>query len=446
MEHTGMVTRRTVLRTGGVAAATGLAGAAAGCGGSVDPASQQIAGPKEVAWSSYEIGLPEQQAWDQQFRLAESTLGVKITNVWEPQLDYWTKRQAEYAAGSANLDAMINSLSWVVSGGLSGLFVDHTEYLRRDKVDTRQYYKADLESWSWKGKQWGLPMQAGGEVVMYNKSLFDAKGIKYPSKDWTYDEFLETCKRLTDAASNKFALLIGQNGIHYMAGTFILNFGGKRLNEAKDKALYGDDPKSIQGTTLNVDLHTRYRVTPTAEATATLPPRVRAFEAELVAMEINGIYRYTSARPALGAAKLDFAPPPKGPTGIQTATVAGDGWSILSLAKAKDAAWRVLRWLHTKEGMSGPALPVLSWPALIPVANSPAWLDQFKGTRIAEATRVWETGGHDLTSLPEGATANTTMNGPLNDALAGKIATVDAMRESARALNELFGRRPAAWR
>ena len=139
-------------------------------------------------------------------------------------------------------------------------------------------------------------------------------------------------------------------------------------------------------------------------------------------------------------------PAPKGPTGIQTATVAGDGWSLLALSKAKDAAWRVLRWLHTKEGMSGPALPVLSWPALIPVANSPAWLDQFKGTKIAEATRVWETGGHELTVLPEGALANMTMNGPLNDAIAGKIATVDAMRESARAVNELFGKRPAAWR
>src|SRR5687768_2593047 len=103
-----MSTRRTLVQTGGGAATAALAAAAAGCGG-VDPPGQQLAGPKEVTWSSYEIGLPEQQAWDQQFRLGEKILGVKITNVWEPQQDYWTKRQAEYAAGSANLDAMINS-------------------------------------------------------------------------------------------------------------------------------------------------------------------------------------------------------------------------------------------------------------------------------------------------------------------------------------------------
>ena len=412
----------------------------------MDPASQQLAGPKEVTWSSYEIGLPEQQAWDQQFRLAESTLGVKIHNVWEPQLDYWTKRQAEYAAGSANLDAMINSLSWVVSGGLSGLFVDHTEYLRRDKVDTRQYYKADLEFLELEGEAVGAPDAGRGRGGDVQQVALRRQGDQVPQQGLDLRR-VPGDVQAPDGRGEQQVRAPHRPERHPLHGGHLHpQLRRKRLNEAKDRALYGDDPKSIQGTTLNVDLHTRYRVTPTAEATATLPPRVRAFEAELVAMEINGIYRYTSARPALGAAKLDFAPPPKGPTGIQTATVAGDGWSLLSLAKAKDAAWRVLRWLHTKEGMSGPALPVLSWPALIPVANSPAWLDQFRGTRIAEATRVWETGGHDLTSLPEGATANTTMNGPLTDALAGKIATVDAMRELARALNELFGRRPAAWR
>jgi hypothetical protein len=38
------------------------------------------------------------------------------------------------------------------------------------------------------------------------------------------------------------------------------------------------------------------------------------------------------------------------------------------------------------------------------------------------------------------------MNGPLTRALAGEVGTRDALRESAAALNELFSRRPAAWK
>jgi len=59
---------------------------------------------------------------------------------------------------------------------------------------------------------------------------------------------------------------------------------------------------------------------------------------------------------------------------------------------------------------------------------------------------VWETGGHDLIVVPEGDKAWSTMNTPMNQALRGEIATRDAMRESARQLNELFAQRPAAWR
>jgi hypothetical protein len=86
------------------------------------------------------------------------------------------------------------------------------------------------------------------------------------------------------------------------------------------------------------------------------------------------------------------------------------------------------------------------WPALIWAANTPQWLDTFKGSRITDVSKAWETGGHDLLPLPEGDKAGTTMNAPINQALRGEIAIRDALRESARQLNELFAQRPANWK
>jgi ABC-type glycerol-3-phosphate transport system substrate-binding protein len=341
---------------------------------------------------------------------------------------------------------MINQVNWVIPGGLSGLFVDQFEYLRRDKVDARQYYKADWESWQWKGKQWAIPMQAGGEVVLYNRKLFDAKGIRRPHKDWTYDEFLDACRKLNDPTTNRFAVTIGANGLNQMMGTFVLAFGGKLLNEARDRALYGDDAKAIQGAEFDVDLHVKHRVTPSGDALLTVPAGKQPIELEMAAMEFNGIFRHTNVRAAIGAEHLDFAPPPKGPTGLQSASMWGNAWSILALSRAKEAAWQVLRWLHTREGMLAPQITAIAWPPLIWAANAPQWQDQFKGTRIAEATKVWETGGHDIIVVPEGNEAWTTMNAPVQRALRGEVGPRDAMRESATSLNELFGRRPPAWR
>ena len=79
-------------------------------------------------------------------------------------------------------------------------------------------------------------------------------------------------------------------------------------------------------------------------------------------------------------------------------------------------------------------------------ASTPQWLEIFKGTHIDDVSAVWQSGGHDLMVLPEGSKAWTTANTPLNDALAGKVATKDAMQESARQLNILFSQRPPNWK
>ena len=230
-----------------------------------------------------------------------------------------------------------------------------------------------------------------------------------------------------------------------MMGTFMLNFGGRLLNPERTRALYGDDPSAVRGVQFDVDLHLKERVTPTAEALRTVPAGSTATEAEMVAMEINHPFRRPNVARAIGAENLDYAPPPKGPGGRQTAVLWGNSWSVLALSRAKDAAWQVLRWTHTREGMLGPQLDVVSWPSLIWAANSPQWQERFKGTHIADATRVWESGGRDILVLPEGNEAWTTMNAPVQRALAGELSVRDALRASADALNELFGRRPAAW-
>lgn len=252
-------------------------------------------------------------------------------------------------------------------------------------------------------------------------------------------------RRLTDSANNKYAVEIGQNGLHYMGGTFVLNYGGKLLNPERNRALYDDDNNALRGAELDVDLHVKYRFT-APDARQATPQAARRMETEVVAMEFNGLFRHASIREALGDENIDFAPPPKGPTGIQTSTVGGNAWSILTLSKVKDAAWQVLRWTHTRDGMlKTPQMTAVQWPPLVWAANTPQWLDQFRGTHIADCAKVWETGGRPFLLLPEGAEAISTMNEPFYRALEGKIATRDALRESANQLNELFSRRPAAW-
>jgi hypothetical protein len=145
----------------------------------------------------------------------------------------------------------------------------------------------------------------------------------------------------------------------------------------------------------------------------------------------------------IGMQNLDFLPPPKGPTGIQSVRVAGNAWSALSLSKNLEAVWAVLKYNHTKEGMLGPQLEAISWPPLIWAGSEPKWADRFKGTHIEEVRANWQKNGQNqLTGVPEGDTVLAEMNAPITKALNGEIGTKEALRLSADAGNAIFAKRP----
>jgi multiple sugar transport system substrate-binding protein len=357
---------------------------------------------------------------------------------------FWEKRQNEFAAGSPGADATYNQNNWVLIGGLKGMFADHLPYMTRDKINQAQYIKIELESWRWKGKQWGIPFQSGGEAVMLNKQIFQERGVPLPNASWTYNDLIQITQRLHDPANNRAGVVVGQNGIQYMAGTFMRNHGGKVLNDARNKAVYADDTGSVNGTQTNVDLHQKYKVTPTPEMTALVPAGSTLFRSKRVAINID----YIGVVPAvadLGAGNVEVLPPPKGPTGAQSARVVGNAWSILSQSKNIDGAWLVFKWLHSKEGQQGAGRDHLlgaGWPAVISTGEAPWWADQFKGTKIADVIKVWTTTGHNQVVLPEGDLALQEMNPPLARAIQGQVGVREALRESQDKVNVLFGKRP----
>jgi multiple sugar transport system substrate-binding protein len=437
------------LAAAGAGGAWGAAVALAACGGPSAPqAVTKSATPQEMTLVKTVSTDQVDGGWRSALDAAAAATNVKATLLTEPGgTPFWEKRQNEYAAGVAGADVTYNQNNWVLIGGLRGMFVDHQPYFARDKVDTSQYIKIELDSWKWKGKQWGIPFQSGGEAVLLNKQLFAEKGVPLPTKDWTYDDLVQICQRLHDPAKNQAGIVVGQNGIQYMAGTFMRNFGGKVLNEARNRALYADDAGAVRGTELNVDLHQKYKVTPTAAMTALVPSGGTVFRARMAAIQIDYI-GYVAAVAELGAGTVDVLPPPKGSGGAQTARVVGNAWSILSQSKNPDPAWLVLKWLHTKEGLLGAGagqLKGMGWPPIVAAGEAPVWADQFKGTHIADLIKVWTTAGHNQVVLPEGDNALTIMNPPLARALNGEIGVREALRESQDKVNALFAMRPKEW-
>ena len=56
--------------------------------------------------------------------------------------------------------------------------------------------------------QYGIPFRSDFWVLFYNKDLFDAAGIEYPSNDMTWDQYAELAKKMTDKEKDIY-------GTHY---------------------------------------------------------------------------------------------------------------------------------------------------------------------------------------------------------------------------------------
>ena len=124
------------------AAATTSAASTSVSAAAASSAAPLAAGQNAMTWSCYSLGEPAQTYWNDTFKAAQQATGVTVNASWESGTNYWDKRQAEVAANSPNVDIMVNQLNWIVPGGLNGMFVDHTTYMQRDKVDPAEYYAA----------------------------------------------------------------------------------------------------------------------------------------------------------------------------------------------------------------------------------------------------------------------------------------------------------------
>lgn len=65
------------------------------------------------------------------------------------------------------------------------------------------------------GEYYGIPFKQEMWCVYYNKDIFDAAGVPYPSGSWTWDEYVATAKKLTDKTKGIYGSFM-QSDTQYM--------------------------------------------------------------------------------------------------------------------------------------------------------------------------------------------------------------------------------------
>lgn len=351
------------------------------------------------------------------------TINIQLT----PQAQYDTKLQTQFESGNGP------DIFWAVGGELplyaaGGVAQNLSSYIKADDYDTSGLNKAAMTAMTIGGKVYGLPHSATVPGLWYNKKLFDAAGVSYPTPDWTWQDVQTAAKRLTDASAGIYGIGATLNLQANYAPT-ILEAGGSFFSSNGKKS--GLNSKACaEGVGFWTDMISNGYSPTLAQMTETDTSTM--FEAGKLGM----MFANNSAIDAYSASAvksdIDVVPLPAGPAGKATTFT-----SLPIVMNSKTAhpkeVWALMKFLTSTQGLTlqaakGGAMPpaqaaLSAWQSNYPGYNTQAFADSFSFAKPypqSKNTGKWV------------ADVNTA----LNAAWSLKSSPADACSAAANAMNK----------
>lgn len=267
-----------------------------GCGPSSSPITLRI-GTWGAASDDSEFQRTTRELY-REFEASHPGVRVRIEGVPGSQ-EYVSKMLLSFIAGTEPDVITLDASSAAVFID-NGVLLDLESFARRDRDFSFDDYFPNVVEIARRGERvYAVPIDFTPMVMYYNKRLFDQSGVPYPKPGWTYEEFVQTAKRLTNGQ------VYGFRFANWMPGwvTWLWNNGGDVLTpDGKSARTALDSPESVSAIRFIQDMISVHKISPSLSQTASLG--VDPFTNGLAAMEINGHW-----------ALVGYSVAPKGPDG-----------------------------------------------------------------------------------------------------------------------------------
>ena len=96
-----------------------------------------------------------------------------------------------------------------------GMMLPLTEMVANSQeIDIEKDYPSMLSNlYIRNGEVYAIPKDFDTIAVWYNKKIFDDAGVEYPKDGWTWDEMIETARKLTDSDKGIYGITAEFGGI-----------------------------------------------------------------------------------------------------------------------------------------------------------------------------------------------------------------------------------------
>ncbi len=380
-------TRRTVIKGGAGAAVAGWAATQFGT-----PLIKASQGSGEITFMNWDTigGTPLETAINAFQEQSGITVNVQPT----PTQDYETKFRTLLASGSPPDIMRIND-DFVRGYSQAGQLMDLRPFIEASGLNNDDYNQHPFN----------FPLQPDGShtawsigtqpaMIFYNKTMFEEAGVKLPpgewtGEGWTWDDFLETARQLTNADEQQWGALVSDDTASETIYT---------VNNGEKTGIYSEDgteftlanPKAIEGIQWVADLSCVHEVQPPWSQLQQDDAGNQLFAGGRVGMIQRTFGTASYFHQNVADFEWDVAPVPakESQTTIATLIV----FCIPKDATNPEAAWELLNFIGGPEGgqifaEAGEFAPVYTetMGMLQPVDGTPAHLDLIRDA-VANST------------------------------------------------------------
>jgi len=349
-----------------------------GCGqaspATAPPQGGQPAAPVELTFMLW--GAPEElTVWNaivDDFQAQNPNIKVNVeVSDWTA---YWEKLKTMLAAGNPP-DLFAMDAPYYLDYQTRGVLKNLQPYLDANPDMLQGVYPQTLEAYQTADGYFGLPRDFQTIVLFYNKDMFDAAGLAYPTADWTYDDLRQASKDLTldtngDGVTDQWGFTADLWDMELAWSSAIWAFGGDILSADHTQTLIGE-PAARQAWQVFHDMTFQDKSMPDINTAASYG--LDLFQAGIAAMTPIGHWAVPGYN--AGTFQWDVAPMPQGPAGPAT-SVNSAGFVVAEGSKHPAEAFEFIKFVLSPSGQTRLTELGFAIPVLESVAASPVFLEQ----------------------------------------------------------------------
>ncbi|MDN3359170.1 ABC transporter substrate-binding protein [Actinomadura sp. DC4] len=183
-------------------------------------------------------------------------------------------QKVDVTFGGSNDDVLKKTLASFVSGKAPGIAYEYgssiTTLAKRNQTQDLTSLVKGTPSFQWSdffpaaqqaattpdGKIYGVPALVDNLALVYNKKAFDDAGLSYPTPNWTWDDFRNAARRLSDPGKKKYGWAYVNDGTEDTVWRYIAMLwqaGGDLLSPDGKKSAF-DSPAGLAAMQLLHDM------------------------------------------------------------------------------------------------------------------------------------------------------------------------------------------------